>query len=74
MHPDKLLNGVEIIKRQGEVDFILGVTDNSREVEPDYLFVALKGEKEDGHNYLDEARANGAKFLVLEEEVSTPLP
>ena len=74
MHPDKLLDGVEIIKRQGEVDFILGVTDNSREVEPDYLFVALKGEKEDGHNYLDEARANGAKFLVLEEEVSTPLP
>lgn len=42
-----------------------GVVTDSREVKPRVLFVARKGEKDDGHNYLQDAHQKGAQcFLV----------
>ncbi|HTK03608.1 MAG TPA: Mur ligase family protein [Alphaproteobacteria bacterium] len=39
---------------------ILGVTNDSRKVKPGWVFVAVKGLTVDGHDYIDEARKNGA--------------
>ena len=42
------------------------IETDSRTVKPGALFVALRGEHTDGHRYLREAIANGARALVVE--------
>lgn len=39
---------------------ITGVADNSKEIKNGYLFVAVNGYKEDGHNYIKDAIRQGA--------------
>jgi len=42
------------------------ISINSRAIHsPRSLFVALKGEKQDGHDYLESAEKNGAKFALV---------
>jgi UDP-N-acetylmuramoyl-tripeptide--D-alanyl-D-alanine ligase len=43
-----------------------GVTTDSREVEPGFLFFALKGKRFDGHEFIKEAIARGIKGAVVE--------
>jgi UDP-N-acetylmuramoyl-L-alanyl-D-glutamate--2,6-diaminopimelate ligase len=45
---------------------ITGVAYDSRQVVPGSLFVAMKGLRADGHDYLTEAVARGAAALVVE--------
>jgi len=49
---------------------IKGVTFDSRKVREDYIFVALKGQKEDGHRFIPEAIERGAKAIVVKEKTS----
>lgn len=51
---------------------VKGVTDDSRQVKPGYLFVALKGIKSDGHNYIEEAAKKGALAVVSDEIEESP--
>ncbi len=44
---------------------ILGITEDSRAVQPGYLFVALPGSKANGAQYIDQAIANGAAAVVV---------
>ena len=37
-----------------------GITDDSRAVEPGWLFVAVRGTERDGHDFLDAAAKAGA--------------
>lgn len=46
---------------------ISGVTFDSREVEKDFLFVAIKGVKTDGHLYIPKAVELGASAIVCED-------
>ena len=46
---------------------IAGLTQNSRQVLRGYLFVAVRGEKTDGHLYIDDAVSAGAAAVVCEE-------
>ena len=41
-----------------------GATLDSRQVRPGMLFVAIKGEKVDGHDFIPQALANGAAGIV----------
>jgi len=52
-----LLTGEELVR---------GVTTDSRVVEPGDLFFALRGERTDGHQYLQEVFAKGAVAAVVE--------
>jgi UDP-N-acetylmuramoyl-L-alanyl-D-glutamate--2,6-diaminopimelate ligase len=45
---------------------IQGVAVDSREVRPGFVFVALEGEKADGHRFLGEAITRGAVVVVSE--------
>ena len=51
---------------------VAGVTFDSREVEPDHLFLALTGETTDGHRFLDKAFASGAAGAVVSEATARP--
>jgi UDP-N-acetylmuramyl pentapeptide synthase len=43
---------------------------DSREAEPGSLFVAVPGEQVDGHDYVDDAFANGAVVALIEKPVN----
>ena len=43
------------------------VVSDSRQIQAGDLFFAIKGEKFDGHNFLDEAGAKGAVAVVVEQ-------
>lgn len=44
---------------------------DSRQVIPGSLFVAIPGEKTDGHDHLDEAFRRGASFALIQRDVDT---
>src|SRR6056297_1331566 len=46
---------------------ISGVATDSRKVGRDFLFVALKGERTDGHQFIRQALENGASALLLSQ-------
>ncbi|MBI5188514.1 MAG: UDP-N-acetylmuramoyl-L-alanyl-D-glutamate--2,6-diaminopimelate ligase [Nitrospirae bacterium] len=52
---------------------ISGVSYNSRKVKEGHLFVALKGEKYDGHDFIKEAIKNGAVAVVYDSEINFSL-
>ncbi|MCP4672173.1 MAG: UDP-N-acetylmuramoyl-L-alanyl-D-glutamate--2,6-diaminopimelate ligase, partial [Desulfobacula sp.] len=47
---------------------ILSITSDSREIKKDSLFIAVKGFKTDGHNYIDQAFAQGAAAVIVQKE------
>jgi UDP-N-acetylmuramoyl-tripeptide--D-alanyl-D-alanine ligase len=47
---------------------VSGVAVDSREVRPGDLFVALRGERVDGHDFLDQAFDSGAAGALVERE------
>ena len=46
-----------------------GIAYDSRRVQRNFVFVALRGEKSDGHQFIDQAIERGASVLVTENEV-----
>jgi len=46
-----------------------GVTIDSRLVEKDYLFVCIKGERVDGHDFMDDVATKGAICAFCEREI-----
>src|SRR5688572_19215464 len=64
-----------LVDRRGElpksVDYI---TDDSRQVKPGSLFVAVKGADRDGHGYLGAAEKAGASAAIVEDAGKTKLP
>lgn len=59
------------VTQNTEADFV-GISIDSRKVKKDELFVAIKGENYDGHNFIEEALKNGASGVVLEKEINVP--
>jgi UDP-N-acetylmuramoyl-L-alanyl-D-glutamate--2,6-diaminopimelate ligase len=53
-----------------EVD-ILGLSADSREIKPGYLFAALSGSLEDGADFIDDAIRHGAVAVLAQPEVAT---
>ena len=66
-----LFSQFELVQK-GLQSKVTSVCSHSQEVKPGCLFVALKGQKEDGHNYIPEVCKRGAQFLVVEEASSVP--
>ena len=46
---------------------VSGVESDSRQVKADYLFVAVRGVSVDGHTFIPQAIAQGARVVVCEE-------
>lgn len=45
---------------------VKGITYDSRKVKPGFVFIAIKGLKDDGSKYIDNARSNGAGLIISE--------
>ena len=56
--------------QQGSLDAeISGITCDSRKVQPQNVFVCIRGSRTDGHAYAEEAVERGAAVLVAEQEL-----
>lgn len=53
---------------------ITGITYDSREVQPGWLFVAMQGGSFDGHTFVDKAVDSGAAAIISEREITTAVP
>jgi len=63
-----ILYKVHLKQVQGSTDkTVSGIAIDSRQVQNDYVFVALKGEKNNGHDFILKAIELGAKVIICEE-------
>lgn len=60
--------------RQGEDVVVTSVDTDSRRVQPGQLFVALPGDKFDGHDFLPQVAVQGAVAALVSKPVETALP
>jgi UDP-N-acetylmuramoyl-tripeptide--D-alanyl-D-alanine ligase len=58
----------------GDDATIQGVNIDTRKLKPGDLFVAIKGERVDGHDFAAEAAAQGALALLVTRRLDTVLP
>ncbi|WP_419419510.1 UDP-N-acetylmuramoyl-tripeptide--D-alanyl-D-alanine ligase [Legionella sp. D16C41] len=49
--------------------FVTGISIDSRKILPGHLFIALRGEKFDGHHFINEAQNKGAVAVLCERQV-----
>jgi len=66
MQIDKVLQGVECVRRSGAVVDVTSVEYDSRRVGPGSLFVAMQGETTDGNRYIAKAIPQGAIAVVTD--------
>ncbi len=65
----KMIEALDSPRTIGNLNIeITGLAHNSRQVLKNYLFVALRGEKTDGHLFIEDAVNAGAAAVVCEEE------
>ncbi|WP_422124608.1 UDP-N-acetylmuramoyl-L-alanyl-D-glutamate--2,6-diaminopimelate ligase [Planococcus sp. X10-3] len=73
MKINQLLNDSSLFSRLDssipELD-ILGIADNSRDVEEGFVFVAIKGFESDGHGFIDQAIEKGAALVIGEQGIT----
>ena len=50
--------------------FFNGVSINSKTIKNKNLFIAIKGKKNDGHNFLDEAKKRGARYCIVSKKIN----
>ena len=57
-----------------DLPLVTGITDDSRLVEPGWLFVAIGGGQADGHDYLTDAAERGAVAAIGQRQLTPPVP
>ncbi len=66
----ELLEGLKFRRRNGPLHTVIkGIAYDSRLVEKNFLFVAIKGFSVDGHDYIMDAKNRGATAIVIEGAV-----
>lgn len=69
----KLIKNIDVILIKGEDDPVISnVEFDSRKVTPGTLFVAVKGTKSDGHDYINSAISSGASAVICENIPENP--
>ena len=69
MELKSILSGLEGLKVRGNLDVnVKKIKNNSKTVEENDMFVAIKGFDDDGHKHIKEAIENGAKVILAEED------
>src|SRR3954467_8947417 len=64
-----------LVERRGPLPNTVNViTDDSRQVQPGALFVAVRGADRDGHEFLAKAEQAGAAAAIVENANATKLP
>ncbi len=66
---DEGMNIQELYPTLGISKDVKGITNNSKKVRKDFIFVAIKGKKTNGKKYIQEALNNGACLIVTDQMV-----
>jgi len=53
---------------------LTGCSTDTRHIKPGFIYVALRGERFDGHDFVMEAQNKGATALIVEKPVTCDLP
>ena len=64
-----LIEALAGVRPSGAEQVITGAVHDSREAKPGNLFVALKGDHADGHDYVTDAFENGAAIAIVQREI-----
>ena len=68
MRLEELLSAITVQEVRGDLTpKVKGVTVDSRQVESRFVFVAIEGQRTDGHRYVEEARKRGAVAVISEQ-------
>ena len=68
MNLKEILVGLEGIKAKGNIDVeITNVDSDSRNIKENGLFIAIRGFELDGSDYIEDAIANGASVVMVDE-------
>ena len=66
----ELIAPLDVIQVQGDLQQdVRSLTEDSRKVTPGTVFVAIRGEHQDGHEFVNQAQAQGAVGVVVETEM-----
>lgn len=63
---EQLFDGIDEVPESIRAREVLGVTSDSREVQPGFVFVCIKGKSFDGHNAAEDMLKKGACAVVTE--------
>jgi UDP-N-acetylmuramoyl-L-alanyl-D-glutamate--2,6-diaminopimelate ligase len=70
MNLKSILNGIDYEIIQGEIDVDINkINYDSRKITTSDIFICIKGYSTDGHKYIDKAIENGAKVIVIQDDV-----
>ncbi len=73
MHLEKILEHLSVVEVHGSTDrFVAEVFYDSRQVQPESAFVAIRGFQTDGHRFIKDAYRRGARVFFVEEAQSLP--
>jgi UDP-N-acetylmuramoyl-L-alanyl-D-glutamate--2,6-diaminopimelate ligase len=73
MKIEEVLKGIDVVSVSGAKDRVIsGVEFDSRKVKNGSLFVAVKGYKSDGHDYIGPAIESGASAILCEKLPENP--
>ena len=68
------INYIELVNMDNLSTDIEGISYNSKKTKPDDVFICLTGEHVDGHEYAEEAIANGACLCIVERRLNLDVP
>jgi UDP-N-acetylmuramoyl-L-alanyl-D-glutamate--2,6-diaminopimelate ligase len=70
MNLKSILKGLDYEIIQGEIDCDINkINYDSRKITTSDIFICIKGYATDGHKYVDKAIENGAKVIVIQDDV-----
>ena len=70
-----ILSRVTVEEHKGELNIpISGVNIDSRRIEKDHLFIAVKGTQVDGHSFIDKAISQGATAVLVCDPIPEVIP
>lgn len=66
----KVLKNIEILSINGQIDIdIDDISYDSRKIKKNAMFLCIRGNTVDGHDYIEEAIKNGATAIVIDKKV-----
>jgi UDP-N-acetylmuramoyl-L-alanyl-D-glutamate--2,6-diaminopimelate ligase len=70
---ERLVDRLPEARVSGDCSALIGAIEmDSRAIEPGALFVALRGTHADGHRFIEDAVARGARAIVVDEPIEVP--
>ena len=68
-----IIEGIKIQKIVGDINITIdNISNNSNHIKTNGLFIAKKGNRVDGHTFIDSAINNGAIAVVCSDDVDLP--